>query len=206
MARPFSLPADFDLAAFAAPVSGVDEAGRGPWAGPVVAAAVIFTAQEIPGGLNDSKKLTALVREKLFADIMKHDVGIGIASVEEIDALNIRRANHLAMQRAVAALSQKPKTILVDGNDEAAFIENEAIVQAIVGGDGLVPVISAASIIAKVTRDRLMHALSLEFPDYGWATNQGYGTASHAAALEKYGVTIHHRRTYAPIRRLLDQK
>ncbi len=187
------------------PMAGVDEAGRGPWAGPVVAAAVIFISTDIPAGLNDSKKLTACRREALFPLIMRHDVGVGIASVAEIDQLNIRRANHLAMQRAIANLAASPLTILVDGNDTEAFSTHPARTEAIVGGDGLIAEISAASIVAKVTRDRIMNDLSVIYPDYGWATNQGYGTAMHAQALEKFGVTPHHRKSYAPIRRLLDQ-
>jgi ribonuclease HII len=188
---------------FFSPVIGVDEAGRGPWAGPVVAAAVIFLDQPIPAGLTDSKKLTAQVREKLFPQILLHDVGIGIASVEEIDTLNIRRANHLAMQRAIAGLRTTGKTLLVDGNDIAAFTEFAGTVEAIVGGDAKIPEISAASIVAKVTRDRIMHNLAQSFPEYGWASNQGYGTAAHAEAITRHGVTEHHRRSYAPIRKHL---
>jgi ribonuclease HII len=188
------------------PLAGVDEAGRGPWAGPVVAAAVIFKdGIPIPAGIGDSKKLSYAKRGELFPHIMLHDVGVGIGTVDEIDSLNIRRANHLAMQRAVSNLSALPKTILVDGNDPVAFATSTAHIVTIVGGDAKVLEISAASIIAKVTRDRLMAELALAFPNYGWATNQGYGTASHAAALEKYGVTPHHRQTFAPIRRLLER-
>ncbi len=187
------------------PIAGVDEAGRGPWAGPVVAAAVIFTTADIPYGLNDSKKLTAAKRALLFPLILQHDVGVGIASVAEIDTLNIRRANHLAMQRAVANLRQLPKKILVDGNDTAAFAAFAGDVDAIIGGDGLIAAISAASIIAKVTRDRIMAELHEAHPHYGWRTNQGYGTAGHAAALAEFGLTLHHRRSFAPIRRLIEQ-
>ncbi len=189
-----------------AQIAGIDEAGRGPWAGPVVAAAVIFTSANMPTGLNDSKKLSAAKREMLFPQIMAHDVGIGIASVAEIDALNIRRANHLAMQRAVAGLQTLPKTILVDGNDIAAFIDHPADCRAIVGGDAKVLEISAASIIAKVTRDRIMAALAIEFPGYGWHTNQGYGTATHSAGLALHGVTCHHRRSFAPIAKLIEKE
>ncbi len=185
------------------PIAGVDEAGRGPWAGPVVAAAVIFASRATPEGLNDSKKLTKHKREHLYPLIMLHHVGIGIASVAEIDALNIRRANHLAMQRAVANLPIVPATILVDGNDPVAFENHTAKTTAIIGGDGLVAQISAASIIAKVTRDALMAALDLDFPGYGWARNQGYGTAAHVEGLAKLGVTLHHRRSFAPIAKLL---
>ncbi len=185
-------------------IAGVDEAGRGPWAGPVVAAAVIFTTADIPAGLNDSKKLTAAKRDALFPLIMQHDVGVGIASAAEIDTLNIRRANHLAMQRAVATLEQIPKKILVDGNDTAAFALFAGHVEAIIGGDGLIAAISAASIIAKVTRDRIMAELHDAHPQYGWRTNQGYGTAVHAAALVRFGPTLHHRQSFAPIRRLIE--
>jgi ribonuclease HII len=188
---------------FSFPVAGVDEAGRGPWAGPVVAAAVIFLDQPVPTGLTDSKKLSAHAREKLFPKILLHDVGIGIASVGEIDTLNIRRANHLAMQRAIAGLRTKARTILVDGNDVAAFAAFTGHVEAIVCGDAKIPEISAASIVAKVTRDRIMLDLAQMFPVYGWATNQGYGTAAHAEAIARHGVTCHHRRSYAPIKKYL---
>jgi ribonuclease HII len=188
---------------YTAPIAGIDEAGRGPWAGPVVAAAVIFISADIPDGLDDSKKITAKKRNALFPLIMRHDVGVGVASVAEIDTLNIRRANHLAMQRAVAHLGTKPKTVLIDGNDPHAFADYKGDVHAIIGGDGLIAAISAASIIAKVTRDRLMAALDAEYPGYSWLKNQGYGTAAHAAALKELGVTKHHRHSFAPIRALL---
>jgi ribonuclease HII len=187
------------------PVAGVDEAGRGPWAGPVVAAAVVFTSGRIPDGLNDSKKLTKAKREYLYPLIMLHHVGVGVATVEEIDALNIRRANHLAMQRAIGNLPIAPATILVDGNDPVAFKDYPATTIAIIGGDGFISQISAASIVAKVTRDAIMAALDVEFPGYGWLRNQGYGTAAHADALARLGVTQHHRRSFAPIRARLAQ-
>jgi ribonuclease HII len=204
MTRPPCLPPSRHLCA--TPVAGVDEAGRGPWAGPVVAAAVIFLEQvEVPAGLADSKKISRQLRERLYPAILLHDVGVGLASVEEIDLLNIRRANHLAMQRAVANLRIMPKTIIIDGNDPAAFAYSPADIFPVIGGDALIAEISAASIVAKVARDTIMAELSLAFPRYGWAQNQGYGTAQHSEALQKYGVTPHHRRTFAPVRRLLEQ-
>jgi ribonuclease HII len=182
-------------------IAGVDEAGRGPWAGPVVAAAVILRGA-VPSGLNDSKKLSARRREALFEALWASAclIGVGQASVAEIDALNILQANHLAMTRAVEALAQAPDLVLVDGNRLPPW---RWPARAIVGGDGLEPAISAASIIAKVTRDRIMAQLDAEHPGYGWARNQGYGTADHARALETLGVTPHHRRSFAPVKRVL---
>jgi ribonuclease HII len=182
-------------------VAGVDEAGRGPWAGPVVAAAVILDRVMVPPGLNDSKKLSEAARERLFGPIIdsaRH--GIGMASVFEIDSLNIHWATMLAMQRAVAALGVTADHVLVDGNrlprwDQAAT--------AIVKGDGRSFSIAAASVIAKVTRDRLMLALDAECPGYGWARNKGYGTADHARGLAALGVTAHHRHSFAPVRERL---
>lgn len=178
-------------------VAGVDEAGRGPWAGPVVAAAVILRTQ-VPPGLNDSKKLSAARREALFEALQASDalIGVGQASVAEIDALNILQATHLAMTRAVEALPQPPGHVLVDGNRLPRWAWPST---AIIGGDALEPAISAASIIAKVTRDRLMQALDAAFPAYGWASNQGYGTAAHAAALAKHGPSPHHRTSFRPV-------
>ena len=179
-------------------IAGVDEAGRGPLAGPVVAAAVILC----PGGmagLDDSKKLSAARREALFATIMAEcTVGIGTASVEEIDALNILWATLLAMERAVAALGVDPAEVLVDGNRCPAWRWRS---RAIIGGDALEPCISAASIIAKVTRDRMMIAADLAHPGYGWASNKGYGAAAHLDALQRLGPTPLHRRSFAPVAR-----
>lgn len=182
-------------------IAGVDEAGRGPWAGPVVAAAVILRGM-VPTGLNDSKKLSAKRREALHAALLASDcaIGVGQASVAEIDALNILQANHLAMTRAVAALGEVPDLVLVDGNRLPPWPWPS---RAIVGGDGLEPAISAASIIAKVTRDRIMAALDADHPGYGWARNQGYGTAAHARALALLGPTPHHRRSFAPVKRAM---
>ena len=182
-------------------IAGVDEAGRGPWAGPVVAAAVILRGA-VPSGLNDSKKLSAKRREALFVALLASDcrIGVGQASVAEIDALNILQANHLAMTRAVDALGEVPDLVLVDGNRLPSW---HWPARAIVGGDGLEPAISAASIIAKVTRDRIMAELDRQHPGYGWARNQGYGTADHARALQSLGPTPHHRRSFAPVKRAL---
>jgi ribonuclease HII len=182
-------------------VAGVDEAGRGPWAGPVVAAAVILNPKRLPTGINDSKKLAADKRETLFDAIVKHaQSAVGMASVEEIDMLNILGATKLAMCRAVAQLEQKPDLALVDGNSAPALA---CTVKTIIGGDSLCLSIAAASIIAKVTRDRLMRELAVECPGYGWEHNAGYGTACHQDALARLGVTRHHRRSFRPIRELL---
>lgn len=183
-------------------VCGVDEAGRGPWAGPVVAAAVVLDRGRIPPGLDDSKKLTARRREALFHAISDTAlVGVGIATVAEIDRLNILRANDLAMRRAVAALDPAPAAALIDGNRVPPDFPCPA--QALIGGDGLSLSVAAASIIAKVTRDRMMAELARMHPGYGWETNQGYGTAAHRQALERLGVTPHHRRSFAPIHKML---
>ena len=183
-------------------VAGVDEAGRGPLAGPVVAAAVIFEKKRIPKGLDDSKKLSAARREKLYGAILEKAVawGIGEASVDEIDLVNIRQATHLAMARAVRALSPAPVFALVDGNDAPPL---PCPCQTIVGGDGLSLSIAAASILAKVTRDRLMLELHALHPEYGWDRNKGYGTAAHLSALARHGASPHHRRSFAPIHNIL---
>jgi ribonuclease HII len=190
------------LEKMAGPVAGVDEAGRGPLAGPVVAAAVIFQKKmRIPKGLNDSKQMSADAREKAFEAIMKCAVvGIGEASVDEIDLVNIRQATHLAMARAVRALSIQAAFALVDGNDAPAL---PCPCETIIGGDGRSVSIAAASIIAKVTRDRMMIALHGEHPGYGWITNKGYGTGEHLSALARLGATRHHRRSFAPIHNIL---
>ena len=179
-------------------VAGVDEAGRGPWAGPVVAAAVVLDRRHVPPGLNDSKALTALARERLFAALQGAAIiAVGQASVAEIDGLNIHVATMLAMQRAVAALACSVDHVLVDGNRLPKW---SYAATAIVSGDAQSASIAAASIIAKVTRDALMRGLDVETPGYGWAANKGYGTAEHARALAALGVTIHHRRSFAPVR------
>jgi ribonuclease HII len=179
-------------------IAGVDEAGRGPWAGPVVAAAVILR-DVVPPGLDDSKKLSAARREALFAALQASDalIGVGEASVAEIDALNILQATHLAMTRAVSALGTAPLLVLVDGNRLPKWPWPS---RAIIGGDASEACIAAASIIAKVTRDRLMAALDRAWPAYGWARNQGYGTAAHAAALAAFGACPHHRTSFKPVK------
>ena len=183
-------------------VAGVDEAGRGPWAGPLVAGAVIFEKLKAPDGIHDSKQLSAAKREALYTKISDNAlVGVGIASVEEIDLLNILGATKLAMQRAVAALKIIPDVVLVDGNQPPKF--NQKTI-ALVKGDSISTSIAAASIIAKVTRDRLMQELHDLFPHYGWNRNAGYGTSLHVKGLAQFGITPHHRKSFAPIRKLLD--
>lgn len=185
-------------------VAGVDEVGRGPLCGPVTAAAVILDAQNIPDGLNDSKKLTAARREVLSAQILASaDVCIAHASVAEIDSLNILRASHLAMERAVAGLSQVPDHVLIDGNRLPRDLTIPA--DCVVKGDGKSLSIAAASIVAKVCRDRLMVDLAQQHPGYGWETNAGYPTKFHLEALRKLGVTPHHRRSFKPVHNMLYQ-
>ncbi|MGQ0565392.1 MAG: ribonuclease HII [Gemmobacter sp.] len=186
-----------------APVVGVDEAGRGPLAGPVVAAAVWLDPARIPPGLDDSKALTALARDRLFDRLQDMaEVAVGLATVAEIDAMNILRASHLAMARAVANL-RTPGLVLVDGNLIPPGLPCRA--EAVIGGDARVVTIAAASIIAKVTRDRIMVDLAQQFPVYGWDRNMGYPTATHRKALLDFGVTPHHRRSYAPVHKALYQ-
>jgi ribonuclease HII len=184
------------------PIAGVDEAGRGPLAGPVVAAAVILDRKRIPKGLNDSKQLSADTRETLFPRIMELAiaVGVGEASVDEIDLINIRQATHMAMARAVRALQFEAAFALVDGNDAPAL---PCPCDTIVDGDAKSVSIAAASIIAKVTRDRMMAALHETHPHYGWARNKGYGTPQHLSALTAHGPTPHHRRSFAPVHNIL---
>ncbi len=183
-------------------VAGVDEAGRGPLAGPVVAAAVILDERHPIAGLADSKKLSAAQRERLFDQICAHALccSIAQASVEEIDRLNILQATLLAMQRAVAGLRLKPVKVLVDGNRLPVL---DVLAEAIVKGDALVPSISAASILAKVHRDRWCAQLHQHFPQYGFDAHKGYGTAQHLAALRSHGACPEHRRTFAPVAEVL---
>ena len=183
-------------------ICGVDEAGRGPLAGPVVAAAVILQKGRIPKGLNDSKQLTEENREALFPQIMEMAVAVGVgeASVGEIDLVNIRQATHLAMARAVRALSIPADFALVDGNDAPAL---PCRCDTLVKGDGRSLSIAAASIIAKVTRDRMMVALHEEHPGYNWRSNKGYGTQEHYDGLKAHGVTVHHRRSFGPVHNLI---
>ena len=197
---------DFSLeSAHGGLVAGVDEAGRGPWAGPVVAAAVILHPARIPGGINDSKKLSPARRDALYDVILDHAIasGVGIATVEEIDEINILAATMLAMQRAVSLLSPAPTLVLIDGNRAPAL---PCAVQTVVGGDATSLSIAAASIIAKVTRDRVMAELSRQYPGYGWEKNAGYGTAAHQQCLAERGLTPHHRKSFAPIKALLEKE
>jgi ribonuclease HII len=181
----------------AGPVAGVDEAGRGPLAGPVVAAAVILDPKCVPDGIDDSKVLTALKRERLCAEILAcAKVGVGLATVEEIDSLNIFWATMLAMTRAVAALEFAPAFVLVDGNRCPDWAHQS---HAVVGGDALCLSIAAASIVAKHRRDCMMIALDALHPGYGWASNKGYGARVHQEALRTLGPTPHHRRSFAPV-------
>lgn len=181
-------------------IAGVDEAGRGPLAGPVVAAAVILDDLKPIKGLADSKQLTARRREKLYDEIRAKALccSIAQASVEEIDRLNILNATMLAMQRAVQGLRLKPAKVLVDGNRLPPL---DVLAEAIVSGDALVPAISAASILAKVTRDRLLDELDQRHPAYGFARHKGYGTAQHLQALMAHGPLPEHRRSFAPVAR-----
>jgi ribonuclease HII len=190
-------PLNFDVPGL---MAGVDEAGRGPLAGPVVAAAVILDDLHPIAGLNDSKKLTAKRREKLFDEIKAKALCFSIAeaTVQEIDEINILQATLLAMKRAVEGLRLKPVKVLVDGNRLPAIdIRAEAIVQ----GDALVPAISAASILAKVHRDRLCEQMHAQYPQYGFDQHKGYGTAVHLAALQAHGPAECHRLTFAPVAR-----
>lgn len=179
-------------------VAGVDEAGRGPLAGPVVAAAVILPEQYHLDGLTDSKKLSEKKRERLFDEIQDQAICFGIAeaSIEEIDTLNILHASMLAMQRAINALPSKPSMLLIDGN---RCPETDISAKAVVGGDGIEPAISAASILAKVTRDRLMKDMETCYPGYGFAKHKGYPTKAHREKLAELGPCAIHRRSYAPV-------
>jgi ribonuclease HII len=190
------------LKTMAGPICGVDEVGRGPLAGPVVAAAVILDRKRIPKGLNDSKQLSEDDREELYPRILEMAVAVGVgeASVGEIDLINIRQATHMAMARAVRALSVAAEFALVDGNDPPPL---PCRCDTLIGGDARSVSIAAASIIAKVTRDRMMVALHDQHPGYNWRSNKGYGTPEHHAGLKTHGVTVHHRRSFAPIYHIL---
>lgn len=184
-----------------APVAGVDEVGRGPLAGPVVAAAVVVPRGAAPllmeAGLDDSKRLTAAKRAALCALVAAHcQYALGAASVGEIDSRNILAASLLAMQRAVLALPEAPSSALVDGNRLPPL---PCAAEAVVGGDAKCLSIAAASVVAKVTRDRLMAALGARYPVFGWERNAGYGTKEHRAALDRHGPTPHHRTSFAPV-------
>lgn len=183
-------------------IVGVDEAGRGPLAGPVTAAAVRLNPEDLPDGLHDSKRLSAVARDALFVQIMaRAEVGIGHASPAEIDEINILQATYLAMTRAIAALPRAPDHLLIDGNRLPRDLPCPA--QTVVKGDGKVMSIAAASIIAKVTRDRIMVDLDRRYPGYGWAENAGYPTKRHINAIADLGITPEHRRSFAPIRKIL---
>ena len=196
-----------DLAAaneFGGRVAGIDEAGRGPWAGPVVAAAVILDERHIPSGLNDSKALSAASRDRLFSEIQATAVvGVGIVDVATIDRINILQATLLAMRNAHAALDGPTAVAMVDGNRPPAL---SCPVRTIVKGDATSASIAAASIVAKVTRDRLMAELGQQLPAYGFERHKGYGTREHRAALSAHGPTAHHRRSFAPIRAILAER
>ncbi len=179
------------------PVAGCDEAGRGPLAGPVVAAAVILDPQRVPRGLDDSKKLDPQTREKLYAKICASaEVAVAFAPPARIDRDNILRASLWALARAVAALPVKPKLVFVDGRDR---IEAGCDCEAVISGDAIIASIAAASIVAKVTRDRLMIRLGLLYPGYGFEQHKGYSVPEHFDALARLGPTVHHRRSFAPV-------
>ena len=185
-------------------IAGVDEVWRGPISGPVFAAAVILDPKHIPKGLNDSKKLSAKKRDALLESILAHaDVSVASACEREIEEINILRAAHLAMERAVAGLRQTPDHVLVDGNIIPRNLKLPAT--ALVKGDSLSVSIAAASIVAKIRRDLVMCDLAQQFPGYGWEKNAGYPTAQHLKALQDFGVTPHHRRTFKPVHNILYQ-
>ncbi|MDO6798660.1 ribonuclease HII [Shimia thalassica] len=193
------------LARGATRVAGVDEVGRGPLAGPVTAAAVVLDPNNIPPGMNDSKVLSAKKREALYDVILAvADVSIAHASVEEIDDLNILRASHLAMERAVAGLKTAADYLLIDGNMIPRGLTGST--EAVIKGDAKSLSISAASIVAKICRDRIMWDLAQQFPGYGWETNAGYPSKSHREALQNLGVTPHHRRSFKPVHNILYQE
>lgn len=202
--RKFSFKAEQTALSWDIPglMAGVDEAGRGPLMGPVVAAAVILDELNPIKGLADSKKLTPLKREKLYDEIRAKALCFSVAqaSVEEIDTLNILQATMLAMKRAVEGLRLKPHKVLVDGNRLPMLT---MLSEAIVKGDALVPAISAASILAKVQRDRWCVEIDVQYPQYGFAGHKGYGTAAHLAALREHGACPEHRRSFAPVAEVL---
>ena len=186
-------------------IAGVDEVGRGPIAGPVTAAAVILDPACIPEGLNDSKKLSEKRREALCAALMDcAQVSVAHATVAEIDEINILRASHLAMERAIAALDPQPDLVLIDGNLIPRGLTLPA--RAIVRGDAVSVSIAAASIVAKIRRDQIMWDLAQQFPGYGWERNAGYPSKSHREALLNLGVTPHHRRSFKPVHNILYQE
>jgi len=191
-------------------VGGVDEAGRGPWAGPVIAAVAVFNdplslPTSLINSIQDSKKLSKTKREHLYQNLIQLNsfhYGIGTATVEEIDHLNILKATFLAMERAIHALPQQPDVLLIDGKYIPSFQDIQTF--PLIKGDDLSLSIAAASILAKVSRDRIMEKLGADYPLYGWERNAGYGTAEHQKALMTHGVTPHHRQSFAPIKALLN--
>lgn len=189
------------------PTAGIDEAGRGPLAGPVVAAAVVLDPATTILGLKDSKLLTPRRRETLAVSIRHQALawGVGFSSPGEIDDINILRASHRAMERALSVLAVKPGRVQVDGNQRPEFKGFDGAVECIVGGDAKIAAISAASILAKVCRDRIMSRWDRCYPEYGFATNVGYGTAKHLRALARVGPTPLHRMSFAPVRRKLQE-
>lgn len=190
--------------AFLGRVAGVDEVGRGPWAGPVVAACVILDPKRLPDGARDSKQLSKAKREALFDTITATSLslGVGVCTPEEIDKHNILGATKLAMRRAYDVMPVKPDLAWIDGNQLPGL---PCPMRTLVKGDSLCLSIAAASIIAKVTRDRMMEELAQEFPHYGWERNAGYGTKAHQDGIAAHGITPHHRRSFAPIRQWLEQ-
>lgn len=187
---------------FQGPVAGIDEAGRGPWAGPVVVAAVILDPDRIPEGLNDSKLLTPQEREERFVEIMATAiVSVAIGPVRQIDRINILQASLWGMRKAYRGLQVPLGAAIIDGNIVPRRFPGKA--RAVVGGDGRSLSVAAASIVAKVTRDRMMVKLSRRYRRYAWDSNKGYGTREHAEAIKKHGVCTHHRRSFSPIDRAL---
>ena len=179
-------------------IAGIDEAGRGPLAGPVVASAVILNKENLPVGINDSKKTSIKKRNLLYQQIKDSSIfAVGIATVEEIDDINILNATMLAMKRAIDNLSVKPDLCLIDGNKTPENLNCKSL--AIIKGDSLSLNIAAASIIAKVTRDKIMLNLSEEHPQYLWSKNSGYGTKQHLQAITDFGITKHHRKSFKPV-------
>lgn len=187
---------------FGAPVAGVDEAGRGPWAGPVVVAAVILDPNRIPDGLNDSKLLSPQEREERYAEIVATAiVSVAIGPVKQIDRINILQASLWGMRKAYRGICVPAGAAIIDGNLIPRRFPCKA--RAVVGGDGLSLSVAAASIVAKVTRDRIMVKLARRYRRYAWHSNKGYGTREHAEAIKKHGVCLHHRRSFSPIERAI---
>jgi ribonuclease HII len=200
MAATFELEG-IELKLAGGPVAGLDEAGRGPWAGPVVAAAVILDPTRIPAGIDDSKALEPEDREAIYARLIAvAEIGVGIADVRRIDRDNILNATMWAMAQAMRKLQSKPRLALIDGN-RAPDLRCQT--RTVVGGDAKCLSIAAASIIAKVTRDRMMIALGMELPHYGFERHKGYGTPEHQIAIGRHGVTPHHRRSFRPVQMAL---